>query len=385
LRWNRWIAIVTTAAMVALPAQALADDGGGNASGLCNALNHASAQAIAAMQANASVAALLQQCGAGDGSGSTGDGGSTQSQTGSQTGSQTFSDLGGYGWAAGAIDQLAQMQVLRGVGGDHFDPGGTLTRAEFATLVVRVFNLQAPAGGGATFVDVPSGFWGASAIAAAAPYMTEYKLPGGTAFEPDLPATRIDVAATIGEIEVAQGTAQLPSASAAGAIWAAFSDGGTVPSGIAQAASVAVQLGVMKGYPSGAFGVEDPVSRAEAAVLLQRVLSASETMGGGGSTSQVAAPAITSVTPASGPATGGTPIAIVGAGFATGATVAFGGVAATSVTVLSPTLITAVTPAGSGTVSVTVTTSAGSSPAAAQFTYTCAAVQTVSGTVYCGS
>ncbi len=426
--------------MVALPAQALADDGGGgsSASTLCAALSNATPQAIAALQGTPALASLLQGCGSttgGDGGHSSDSGGgsslcgalsnaapqaiaalqgnpslaamlqgcgnSGQGEASTSTtcasmpaaapgcatgGSQSFSDLGGYGWAQGAIAQLAQMQILHGIGGGRFDPGGTLTRAQFAALLQRVFNLQAPASGGTTFVDVPSGFWGASAIAAAAPYMTEYKLPGGTAFEPDLPATRIDVAASIGEIEVAQGTAQLPSASAAAAIWGAFSDGGTVPAGIAEAAAVAVQMGIMKGYPNGAFGVEDPISRAEAAVLLQRVLSSSETMGGGGSsTPQSGAPTITSVTPASGLSTGGTPIVIVGTGFVSGATVAVGGAAATSVVVVSPTLITAVTPPGTGTAPLTVTTSAGASPAGAQFTYSCVTVQTVSGAVYCGT
>ncbi len=380
MRWSRWIAILTTAAVVALPAQALADDGGGG-SGVCAVLGQASAQAIAALQGNPSLSALLQGCGPAKGKDGS-QGSQSGSQGGSPAGSQQFTDLAGYGWAAGAIAQLAQMRVLRGVGQGRFDPGGTLTRAQFATLVMRVFNLQAPTGGGTAFVDVPAGYWAASAIAAAAPYMTEYRTPSGTAFEPDLPASRIDVAATIGDLEVAQGTAQLPSASAAAAIWAAFSDGGTVPSGIAEDAAVAVQLGIMKGYPNGAFGVEDPVSRAEAAVLLQRVLSASETMGGGGTLTQGGAPAITQVTPSSGPAAGGTLIAITGTGFTTGATVTVGGVPATSVTVVSANLITALTPAGSGTAGVTVTTASGTS-AAAQFTYTCANPQTVSGTVYC--
>jgi hypothetical protein len=83
-------------------------------------------------------------------------------------------------------------------------------------------------------------------------------------------------------------------------------------------------------------------------------------------------PTITTISPASGPAAGGTSVTITGTGFlAGGATVAFGASAATNVVVVSDTQITATAPAGSGTANVTVTTSAGTSPAvpAGAFTY----------------
>ncbi len=83
-------------------------------------------------------------------------------------------------------------------------------------------------------------------------------------------------------------------------------------------------------------------------------------------------PAVTGVSPASGSQLGGTPVTITGSGFAAGATVDFGTAAATGVTVQSPTSITAVSPPGSGTVDVTVTTAKGTSPtgSADRFTYT---------------
>jgi hypothetical protein len=65
---------------------------------------------------------------------------------------------------------------------------------------------------------------------------------------------------------------------------------------------------------------------------------------------------VSSVSPSNGPPAGGTAVTITGTDFASGATVTFGGVAATSVVVVSTTEITATTPAGSaGAVTVTVT------------------------------
>ena len=83
------------------------------------------------------------------------------------------------------------------------------------------------------------------------------------------------------------------------------------------------------------------------------------------------APTVSAVVPHRGFAAGGRWVIIAGTGF-TGATgVAFGGTAATSFTVDSDGYITAVAPAGTGTVDVTVTTPAGTSATstADQYTY----------------
>ena len=82
------------------------------------------------------------------------------------------------------------------------------------------------------------------------------------------------------------------------------------------------------------------------------------------------APAVTAVSPASGPAAGGTAVTVTGTNLS-GGSVAFGTAAATGVSCTASSC-TATSPAGSGTVNVTVTTSAGTSAtsAADQFTYT---------------
>jgi IPT/TIG domain len=70
------------------------------------------------------------------------------------------------------------------------------------------------------------------------------------------------------------------------------------------------------------------------------------------------APTVTSVTPNNGPTTGGNAVTIAGTGFLAGATVSFSGTAATGVTVVSATSITATAPAhAAGAVNVAVTNS----------------------------
>lgn len=82
------------------------------------------------------------------------------------------------------------------------------------------------------------------------------------------------------------------------------------------------------------------------------------------------APALLSVTPSSGPVSGGTPVTLTGTGFSSPATVTFNGAPASSVVVVSSTTMTCVTPPhASGAVAVTVTIASGSAALAGGFTF----------------
>jgi hypothetical protein len=83
------------------------------------------------------------------------------------------------------------------------------------------------------------------------------------------------------------------------------------------------------------------------------------------------APTVSTISPNSGSINGGTAVTITGTNFVSGATVTFGGTAATNVTVVSGTSITATTPAhAAGAVNVVVTDSSGSGTLTNGFTYT---------------
>ncbi len=81
------------------------------------------------------------------------------------------------------------------------------------------------------------------------------------------------------------------------------------------------------------------------------------------------APVVSGVTPAIGASAGGTAITITGQYFIGEVSVSVGGVPATSVVVNSSTAVSAVTPAGTGVASLSVTTPRGTSTLAGAFTY----------------
>ena len=109
---------------------------------------------------------------------------------------------------------------------------------------------------------------------------------------------------------------------------------------------------------TGSYSASAPLN-APAPWIMQMV--AFQTPSGGGASAVTgvgvtAPPTVTSVSANSGPAAGGTAVTIAGTNFAAGAIVAFGGVGATNVVVVSGTQITVTTPAGNaGAATVTVT------------------------------
>ena len=82
------------------------------------------------------------------------------------------------------------------------------------------------------------------------------------------------------------------------------------------------------------------------------------------------APTVTSVTPATGPGTGGTAVTITGTDFVTGSTTTyFGATPSTTTTVLSPNTLTTSTPPGNGWVAVSASTGDGHGPPGPTFKY----------------
>ncbi|MBF6338209.1 IPT/TIG domain-containing protein [Nocardia abscessus] len=75
----------------------------------------------------------------------------------------------------------------------------------------------------------------------------------------------------------------------------------------------------------------------------------------------VPAPAIAAIHPNQGPVSGGTTVILTGTGLTAASAVRFGTTTTPSFTVISDTLLRATVPAGSGVVSITVTTPGGTS------------------------
>ena len=93
-----------------------------------------------------------------------------------------------------AIEALAARGIIDGKSDGNFDPEGSMTRAEFATIVVRALGLT-PADT-RTFVDVDSTAWYASYVGAASTYALINGVGEGR-FNPDGTITRQEAAVMV--------------------------------------------------------------------------------------------------------------------------------------------------------------------------------------------
>lgn len=159
------------------------------------------------------------------------------------------------------------------------------------------------------------------------------------------PAPPVNTAPTITRVSPASGPAS--GGTAVTITGTNFASGAAVTFGGIAATNVAVSS-------STTMTATTPAGNVGAATVVVTVNGQSASLTGG--FTYIGTPTVTGLSPGSGTTAGGTPVTITGSNFASGATVTFGTAAATNVTVVSSTSITATTPAGSaGPVAVTVT------------------------------
>jgi len=166
-------------------------------------------------------------------------------------------DITGH-WAEQNIEELVASGAIKGYPDGTFQPDRTISRAEFAAILVKAFNLESK--GGKVFNDT-AGHWAKDAIAAAA----EHGIVSGysdTVFGPDDNITREQMAAMIVK------AAKLQEAKEG----KAFADSDKISSWARQAVATASHYKIIAGRPDNTFGPKDRASRAEAATVIVQAL-----------------------------------------------------------------------------------------------------------------
>ncbi|GIP50281.1 hypothetical protein J53TS2_38720 [Paenibacillus sp. J53TS2] len=106
---------------------------------------------------------------------------------------KTFDDLSGH-WAKADVELLASKLVVEGVSDDRFAPESQITRAEFASLLVRAMGISED--NTSKFLDVKPSDWFAGAVNAAAKAGFVDGFEDGT-FKPNANITREEMAVMI--------------------------------------------------------------------------------------------------------------------------------------------------------------------------------------------
>lgn len=178
-----------------------------------------------------------------------------------------FPDVPNSYWASCNIDKLAINNVVVGYPDGMFKPGKDITRAEFATMLVKGFNLDDC---GLTqrqiFKDVPKHNWANAAIAKAVDENLLAGYPNGR-FEPNKKVTRAEALTSI-----AKGMTCEMDECKANKILSQYADGASVPGWARIPVAKSLQNGALKDTPNpNMIFPNREATRADVASMLQTV------------------------------------------------------------------------------------------------------------------
>lgn len=171
---------------------------------------------------------------------------------------KTFKDLKG-NWAQEVVEKWAGRGIVQGNKQDLFLPKGEITRAEWATMINRVFQYEQV--GHSTFTDVSQSDWYAQDVAKGvqAGYIQGYK---DGSFHPNATLTRQEAATVVSRILNLQGSGET-----------SFTDQKDIQSWSKEAVSAAAEKQIVVGYSNGSFKPNSAVTRAEAVQILDGAFS----------------------------------------------------------------------------------------------------------------
>jgi N-acetylmuramoyl-L-alanine amidase len=186
---------------------------------------------------------------------------------------KSFHDLAGH-WAKSYVSTLANKLVVEGVSDTQFEPERSITRAEFAALIVRSIGLNresaASGNGSGSFQDVSSTAWYAPVVAAAAKAGMVEGYEDGT-FRPNAEITREELAAMV--VRAMDYTGSKPEVSTARKIELLnrYSDSSNIVWGHNELAA-AIDAGIIQGITDSTLSPRSDATRTQSATMLFRML-----------------------------------------------------------------------------------------------------------------
>ncbi|MFC0212617.1 family 14 glycosylhydrolase [Paenibacillus chartarius] len=179
------------------------------------------------------------------------------------TGSKSFADTKGF-WAEANIAKMASHLLVNGMTDTTFEPQANMTRAQFTSMMVRALGLS-DRKGASGFTDVTEKDWYYTdvGIAVSAGLIEGY----GDTFKPNDHVTREQIAAIVTRaLQFAGKTTD------AGNVNLTFSDTEHISPWALPFISAAVKLGILDGDDKGQLRPDQQATRAEGAVMLERML-----------------------------------------------------------------------------------------------------------------
>lgn len=179
-----------------------------------------------------------------------------------------FVDVPDNHWAKDEIYYFASNGIVQGVGDNRFNPNGSVTREQFAKMLVLAFGAPIDLPTEATFADVSSTTWSYPYIETCKDFMTGYAniFGGKPSFRPTLNATREDIAVALVRMM------GLTDADVNDWDYAAymFNDSDDISPQLMGYISLATERKLLTGYSDGNFYPNRGITRAETVALINR-------------------------------------------------------------------------------------------------------------------
>lgn len=179
---------------------------------------------------------------------------------------KTFNDLENYPWAKDAILALASKEIVKGTSETTFEPDKNIIRADFITLLVRVFNLKADIDSNFDDVSPDDYYYQAVGIAKKLGITNGGE---GNKFNPRDPITREDLMVLVARTLKVTGKA---STAGTFADISSFSDAAQVTPYAVEGVAALIKEGIVKG--SGEMiHPKSTATRAETVVIIYRIFN----------------------------------------------------------------------------------------------------------------
>ncbi|WP_167357099.1 S-layer homology domain-containing protein [Paenibacillus pectinilyticus] len=179
-----------------------------------------------------------------------------------------FSDLAGH-WAKSDIMMMVDKNIVEGMDDDHFEPDTNVTRAQFATLLSKALNLKETTVKN-PFTDVATGSWYENAVknAYAAGIIDGIS---NNEFAPEKNITREEMTAMLIRAKSQATGTKVEDMTVNTSIH--FNDEDAVSVWAQKVVNLAVGSGLMNGRTDQIFAPQEHANRAEAVVVLKRLLA----------------------------------------------------------------------------------------------------------------
>ncbi|HEX2944807.1 MAG TPA: S-layer homology domain-containing protein, partial [Clostridia bacterium] len=184
-----------------------------------------------------------------------------------------FTDMDGH-WAKNAVNDMGSRMVIDGVGNNNFEPDRKMTRAEFASIIVKALGL-APGIGTDNFNDVTPADWFFGYVKTA----TKYGIIEGynsKTFGPNDLITREQAMTMITRAMKITGLTVNLTDEEINGLLKAYSDSKSASSYAKRSIATCLQTGIVEGKDGSVIAPKSYVTRAEVAVMAQRLLQKSK-------------------------------------------------------------------------------------------------------------